>query len=796
MVGPGVDTMKRRNRVGMLGVALWVTVAKAAAQSGCSSGGGAPPPPPVITPPAPVVVPTPQPVPTPTPTPPPVVTPPTPVMSVPVTVPTVVPTPGALPTDSTRMPADFRGSGMQGWNGPIPLGASRAPTDLGIGNVEELTGNEPGTSTKALLDGLHNEFESISKQNSNLRDEQKTLEKEITDLKAKFEKIAEQVAQEIEQQVSAEMAKLDAKGKEIYDEHQARWEARQDALYAEYLAVFNANRDKPAVQDAAYSRYLAKLDAEQDLRQARYEAAMKPIFDQQDAVLEKKPEMIRQAVAAVNADLVKELSAKEQRVGEIKAKLETNTERWKEMDGQWAKTYAQWKQERPTTCGGSGAASSGGGGGTSQSGGGIISETGTGTSATGSSPDAGNRPTDTAGGGANEFTQTAYIEKLLGDSNNSGIFGKLDRDGDGILNQNEINAGVKDKAYTGDDAAILAVLKLYEKDVTREQIQDPETLKLLYENAKRFYDQRDKRVATELFPNGVNPDDIVQGAVGDCYFLSAISSVANTQNGKNIISDMIQESTNANGDRTYKVTFHDPNEPSKLITMEVAPPTEGEMQVYAKGKNGMWVSVLEKAFGEYGRTHVAEGLIFKSGAPEETTARTNAGVPSNETATGVMQSNYVFRMLTGGEPGKLEFARDAKSVFGNEDTDKVAADVHNALTDLVNNGTPITAGIYDDSKLPEVAKAIQDRTPMGGTSSELQSNHEYSVVGYNPGTKTVTLRNPYGDTSKKNGSYIEMDLKTFTNTFSDIKWANMPPGSGTAQPRTESGLPPVSGTNH
>lgn len=96
----------------------------------------------------------------------------------------------------------------------------------------------------------------------------------------------------------------------------------------------------------------------------------------------------------------------------------------------------------------------------------------------------------------------------------------------------------------------------------------------------------------ELFPKGIEsirPDHIEQGEIGDCYFLAAVASLANTPAGKKQIQNMIKDHSNG----SYTVTF-----PGKSpVTIQA--PTEMELSLYSNaGQDGLWLSVLEKAYAE------------------------------------------------------------------------------------------------------------------------------------------------------------------------------------------------------
>ena len=79
------------------------------------------------------------------------------------------------------------------------------------------------------------------------------------------------------------------------------------------------------------------------------------------------------------------------------------------------------------------------------------------------------------------------------------------------------------------------------------------------------------RLDYPLFFNGAGTDDVNQGAVGDCYFLSSISSVADSSVASidgTVPSvdegDMIID----NGDGTFGVRFYDNNGAQRWVTVD------------------------------------------------------------------------------------------------------------------------------------------------------------------------------------------------------------------------------------
>ncbi|HVT88351.1 MAG TPA: C2 family cysteine protease [Tepidisphaeraceae bacterium] len=91
---------------------------------------------------------------------------------------------------------------------------------------------------------------------------------------------------------------------------------------------------------------------------------------------------------------------------------------------------------------------------------------------------------------------------------------------------------------------------------------------------------------------GPSPDDVHQGAVGDCYFLSVLSSVAKTD------PQLIRQSVVDLGDGTYAVQF-------TQGTTKTFVRVDADLPAYSWGglayagvgaQSSMWVAIMEKAF--------------------------------------------------------------------------------------------------------------------------------------------------------------------------------------------------------
>ena len=185
-------------------------------------------------------------------------------------------------------------------------------------------------------------------------------------------------------------------------------------------------------------------------------------------------------------------------------------------------------------------------------------------------------------------------------------------------------------------------------------------------------------------------DDVVQGQVGDCYYLASLAAIAKTD------PSVIQQSVVDLGDGTYAVQFVKGG--SKVfvrVDADLATWNGGNTPVYAGfGKQGsMWVAIMEKAYA-YFRTTTLSYASLDSGWMSETSSALGVSSRSRYSAT------------------------SAQTLL-----DQIAADLGDGkavtyATTTVNGGAPLVgyhaytvdAVIYDNNG---VATSLRLRNPWG-----------------------------------------------------------------------------------
>jgi hypothetical protein len=211
---------------------------------------------------------------------------------------------------------------------------------------------------------------------------------------------------------------------------------------------------------------------------------------------------------------------------------------------------------------------------------------------------------------------------------------------------------------------------------------------------------------------------IQQATLGDCWFQSTVASLVNRHDGPQRFSDMIR----SNEDGGYTVTFPgDKEHPIKLSQDDV----DKNPRI---SDSAEWNRVMEAA--------VLKHDFVKAAATED--------------------------------GGKGAYATDAFKLLTGQDAQVQKMDISTAelavkLESLMKSGKPVVAEIIKNPLVP------------------LESCHDYSVVGYNPVSNMITLRNPFGRSYVPPGllengvivqgaGVVSLPLETFKKNALDITY--------------------------
>ncbi len=257
-----------------------------------------------------------------------------------------------------------------------------------------------------------------------------------------------------------------------------------------------------------------------------------------------------------------------------------------------------------------------------------------------------------------------------------------------------------------------------------------------YGYTKSGQDERNK-----LFYYGVKPTDVYQGAIADCYFVSALAAVAAEQ------PDLIKQGVIDNGDNTYKVRFFkkrdywSSNYVEQWVTVDGDLPSKAgsDTPMYAKGQKTrtggreLWPALVEKAWAQ-----------FKGGYD---------------------------KMGEGGSTAKaLEALSGARVAYASTDT---------TPEDVM--WMKLRRATIKDQAMAAGTRGKEDEDLYKGT--RLYAWHAYTVLGaYEKGRgknkkRVVQLRNPWGRVEPgqdgKDDGIFELSLEDFMKFYGSVNIANM-----------------------
>lgn len=94
--------------------------------------------------------------------------------------------------------------------------------------------------------------------------------------------------------------------------------------------------------------------------------------------------------------------------------------------------------------------------------------------------------------------------------------------------------------------------------------------------------------------NGVNPDDVSQGALGDCWYIASLQAVARSN------PRIIEEAITDNGNGTYTVRLYHDGKPVYLtVTGDQVENERGPAFARSTDRKELWPSIMEKALASY-----------------------------------------------------------------------------------------------------------------------------------------------------------------------------------------------------
>jgi hypothetical protein len=248
-------------------------------------------------------------------------------------------------------------------------------------------------------------------------------------------------------------------------------------------------------------------------------------------------------------------------------------------------------------------------------------------------------------------------------------------------------------------------------------------------------------------------NDINQGYLGDCYFLSSIAEVAKQDPG--FISSMFT----SNGNGTYGVRFY-VNGTAEYVTVNSSLADGGS--IFNDGPD-IWASLAEKAYAQLQTSGAVTGnsisgnswsAIGNGGAPECALEEiTGASVITDFCANGRSWVAVVYN----------SFLHETSSVSG------------------ISTASVLSVLVSDLAKGDDLVLSSNTNATDSAGYQTLVADHALSIYGYDIGTGLLEIRNPWGS---ERGQYwdttFEVGLSTLLSDGDTITADNGGISAGTA----------------
>lgn len=229
-----------------------------------------------------------------------------------------------------------------------------------------------------------------------------------------------------------------------------------------------------------------------------------------------------------------------------------------------------------------------------------------------------------------------------------------------------------------------------------------------------------------------DPNDVRQGALGDCHDLSALAAVEQAHPG------YLESHITRNANGTYTVTLYKDGEPVQVTVTPDVP--------FMTDSNGTPTGSAYTHGGPHGPT------VYQ--IYEKALAQSNAEFG--------VQDGSGYDSLNGGSP-----SRDMSVITGHGGSYHESGDASpQQLADDLANGKPVTADT------PEFDSNPTPKSP-DGHDQEIIGGHAYRVVSVDPAHSTVTLANPWDPTAAKNGT-VTITWDEFQKYYSGVDVGSQP----------------------
>jgi len=234
-------------------------------------------------------------------------------------------------------------------------------------------------------------------------------------------------------------------------------------------------------------------------------------------------------------------------------------------------------------------------------------------------------------------------------------------------------------------------------------------------------------------PSGPEADDVIQGSLGDCYFMAMISNIARTDPG--LIEQSIVPQANGNFLVKFNINGQEVVQPVDAALPVSAAGTPVFAQVDAEGT--LWPALMEKAFCFVRADSVYPGTYDGIG---------DGGLPS--------ESLLVLGSTDAGEVVQSDFSTVPRFL--------------DTLDSWLDQGAMVTLNTQQPP-------GWRGEKPMRGG---LYTGHAYSLVGVDEGTGRVVLRNPWATntrgTDDGSGGYITLSGAYALESMASLSFGTVP----------------------
>jgi len=311
--------------------------------------------------------------------------------------------------------------------------------------------------------------------------------------------------------------------------------------------------------------------------------------------------------------------------------------------------------------------------------------------------------------GAHAEKETAELRQYMSDH-----FGNWDRNHDGVLDLKESRRLVEKPKIRGREAALAVLIhrRLFQPGDPKhkDRLTRDELLALTSDQAflqeVNAYCSAAESIHRELFlPGDPNLSTFHQGYVGDCYFLAGVAAAVSRD--PQTIRNMIHPS----GKMGFEVAFGD----GQKIALEDI--TDAELLLGARvgEKQGIWLAILEKAYGE---------LCYKHALHMKGKHLKGLGkVPLDGLSVNI-DGPDVISVFTGKE---MEWRPIKKSFTPDQ--------LHKRFVELTGGRRLIAVGTEKDARVPP----------------SISDSHAYAILGYDRKKRQVKIFNPWGNDFKPDG---------------------------------------------